>query len=408
MANKEKEKKQEDKKNSNKSDKSKDTKKEDLKDKAKNLLLKHPEIMNNARNLFRNENGTTIVQEVVPRGDAKPCDIMVQGDLQDMELRGLAVHAKALIDENLTRYDRKVALEDALWRAIRTKDNGKFEGKVNASTFDLILSYLEGLKTAKDMAKKEYQIGKEETPVEVKPADEKLETPAKPEKRVVQVTDVTRKIMTPEQEQALKGETPKGEMPAHVSETDKIKYQKFQQSIEQKEEGKKPKSDKEANGREDMEKEQIMKSIEAMEQQIDELKKNLEAPKKEEDKEKKEESDKPVDAMQQIVDSLDKIAGQLEETQQVELLKVAYSIDAVADVLEGKRTAATLQSDLDEEYMKKYFKGGLIEGDKDEKEYMKEFDSDNTTQVEQAQVQLAKGKNNIKLASDRPYVILKD
>jgi hypothetical protein len=405
----------------------KEPKKEDLKAKANNLLLKHPEIVNNARHLFRNENGTTIVQELVPRGDAKPSDIQVQGDIQDMDLRGLAIHAKSLLNDHLLRYDKKVAFEDALWNAIKTKDNGKYQGKVNASTFDLILSYLEGMKTAKELDKKQYQIGdKEESPVEVKPPKQKLdkkpEEESKPEiqepKKVVQVTEVTKKIMTPGQEEALKGETLKGETPEHVSETDKRKFQQFQDREQKKDQDQKEdksKSDKEANnGRIDMEKELVLKTVVAMEAQISELKKSLESSDvtpEEKKEEKKEEEKKPteVDAgVQSILDSLDKLAGQLEETQQVELLKVAYSIDAIADVLEGKRTAATLESDLDEEYMKKYFKGGLREGDADEKSYMSEFNSDLTTQVEQAQVQLAKGKNGIKLASDRPYVILKD
>jgi len=415
MANNDKEKKQDKKEEKKDKPKTDNKVKDDLKAKANNLLLKHPEILNNARHLFRNENGTTIIQEVVPRGDAKPSDIQVQGDLQDMDLRGLAVYAKALLNDNLLKYDKKVAFEDALWSAIKTKDNGKYQGKVNASTFDLILSYLDGMKTAKDLGKKPQQDEKKDVPVEVKPAEEKLGK--KPEdkseetepKKVVQVTEVTRKIMTPGQEQALKGETPKGEKPEHVSETDKRKYQQFQEQKENQDQDDKSKSDKEANnGRNDMEKELVLKTIEVMENQISELKKSLEV-KPEEKKDEKDE--KPVEAstgVKQILDSLDKIAGQLEETQQLELLKVAYSIDAIADVIEGKRTAATLESDLDEEYMKKYFKGGLREGDADEKAYMGEFNSDLTTQVEQAQEQLVKGKSGIKLASDRPYVILKD
>lgn len=413
MDNNDKEKKQDKEDKSKSKDKAegkkKEPKKDDLKAKATNLLLKHPEILNNARHLFRNENGTTIVQEVVPRGDAKPNDIQVQGDLQDMDLRGLAVHAKALLNDNLLKYDKKVALEDALWNAIKTKDNGKYQGKVNASTFDLILSYLEGMKTAKVQEKKPY-LEKEETPVEVKPAEEKMEKDPeeKPEekgpKKVVQVTEVTKKIMTPGQEEALKGETPKGETPEHVSETDKRKFQQFQEKQQKQETGDKPKSDREANnGRKDMDSEKVLKTIEAMETQIADLKKSI--------KDSGSTEEQPVEAtsgVNQILESLDKIAGQLEETQQIELLKVAYSIDAISDVLEGKRTAATLESDLDEEYMKKYFKGGLREGDSDEKGYMNEFNSDVTTQVEQAQTQLAKGKSGIKLASDRPYVILKD
>ena len=49
--------------------KKKDDEKDDIKNKAKALILKHPEVINSARDLFNNENGKTIVEEKVPRGD---------------------------------------------------------------------------------------------------------------------------------------------------------------------------------------------------------------------------------------------------------------------------------------------------------------------------------------------------
>jgi hypothetical protein len=114
----------------------------DEKAKAKGLLAKHPEIMYNARNLFHNENGETIIEESVPRGDEKKEDVIMprtQSDLTDTDLREMAVFASSLVDDTLKQYDQKVAYEDALQRAIGSKDGGKYAGKVNASTFALIM-----------------------------------------------------------------------------------------------------------------------------------------------------------------------------------------------------------------------------------------------------------------------------
>ena len=120
-------------------------KKDDSRVKAKQLLSKHPEIMYNARNLFRNENGKTIVEESVPRGDPKKEEVIMprtQDDLTDSDLREMAVFASSLVDDTLRQYDQKVAYEDALQRAIGAKDGGKYAGKVNASTFVLIMDQM--------------------------------------------------------------------------------------------------------------------------------------------------------------------------------------------------------------------------------------------------------------------------
>jgi len=128
-------------------------KKDDARAKAKQLLSKHPEIMYNARNLFRNENGTTIVEERVPRGDEKKEDAIMprtQGDLTDKDLREMAVFASSLVDDTIKQYDQSVAYEDALQRAIGSKDGGKYAGKVNASTFALIMDQMGKKKQASE------------------------------------------------------------------------------------------------------------------------------------------------------------------------------------------------------------------------------------------------------------------
>lgn len=114
-------------------------------EKAKGLLKNHPEILFNARKLFHNENGQTVIEPKVPRGDEDvESSIMprTQYDLKEDDLQALSKHAKKIIDASIKEYDEKVAMEDALTRAIATLDDGKYAGKVNASTYSLLLDNL--------------------------------------------------------------------------------------------------------------------------------------------------------------------------------------------------------------------------------------------------------------------------
>jgi hypothetical protein len=336
----------------------------DAKAKAKQLLLKHPEIMHDARHLFRNENGTTIVEEIVPRGDQGLPEVLNQGDITDLDLKGLAQYAASLVDPCLVRYDERVAFEDALNKAIWEKDSGMYQGKVNANTFCLIL----------DTMMKKAKTASEEDDTDKKDKEKKPE-----KKKVVQVTDVTRKLMTPEQEAELKGEA-KGEAEG-VSETDKQKYKKYLEKKEKddSQETGKQKDKTSPDKEKEMDKEAALKKIEAMQASIEELKKVMAAQEAEE----KESSEVDAETLSPIVESLDKIAGELEETGDVELMKVAYGIDTVSDVLDGKKEAKVLEMDLDEKFMKEYFKGGIREGEADEKKYMKQFDNDDSAAVEE-------------------------
>jgi hypothetical protein len=126
--------------------------KNDTKSKARLLIMNHPEVLYNAKNLFHNENGKTIIEESVPRGDAKSDSIMPrnQGDLTDSDLRELAVYASSMVDDIIAQYDQKVAYEDALQRAIGSKDSGKYAGKISASTFTLILDQMGKKKQASE------------------------------------------------------------------------------------------------------------------------------------------------------------------------------------------------------------------------------------------------------------------
>lgn len=115
--------------------------------KVGDLLEKHPVVQNTARGLFRNENGTTIVQERVPRGDLPQDEVIMprnEWDLTEDDLKGLAEHAKKSIDPILAKYDEDVAHEDAVARAVSTKDGGKYQGRVSACTQKLILDSMKG------------------------------------------------------------------------------------------------------------------------------------------------------------------------------------------------------------------------------------------------------------------------
>lgn len=122
-----------------------------------------------------------------------------------------------------------------------------------------------------------------------------------------------------------------------------------------------------------------------------------EAPKKDADKAKKEK-----EAALKVAESLDEIASLLESQNDPELVKLAFEIDKVSDVLEGKREAATLESDSDEPYMKQHFHAGAPETDRDEP-YMKEFNTDISTELKDKYQKNQLGKD----ASSLPYKIVK-
>lgn len=131
------------------SKKKKDSKK--TKDKAKQFLMSHPEILYNARDYFRNKNWIQVVEDIVPRGDLKKEEEIYprnQGDLKEDDLRGLAVYASMLLNKDLMDLDPKTAMEDALTMAIGWKDEGKYAGKVNANTFKTILNHMGKIKKA--------------------------------------------------------------------------------------------------------------------------------------------------------------------------------------------------------------------------------------------------------------------
>lgn len=130
-------------------------------------------------------------------------------------------------------------------------------------------------------------------------------------------------------------------------------------------------------------------------------KKKDEGKKDSKKKDKKEDTKK--EAATKIAESLDSIAGLLEKQKDPELLKMAYEIDRVSDVIEGKKEASTLESDSDESYMKKFFQAGVIEADSDES-YMKEFNTDVSAELGDKTKKNQLGKD---ASNSLPYQIVK-
>lgn len=138
---------------------------------TKNLNLQnHPEAANSGNRYFNYNN--RIPQEIVPRFDTKS---PYQGpyDLTEGDLIGLAVYASTLLNKDLLRYNPVVASQDALNMAIRDKDNGRFDNKLNASTYGMVLAYLAEIQKPRISV---------ESPFDLKKA-KKLEKPVTPKKK---------------------------------------------------------------------------------------------------------------------------------------------------------------------------------------------------------------------------------
>lgn len=364
----------------------------------KELLNDHPEVTRNAQDYFNHENGETIIQDRVPRGDANPYSSpmpMNQGDLTNEDLRGLAVYAKDILDPVLHRYDEATAARDALTRTIHEKDGGKYSGRLNASTFDLVLGYMqEDLPKNKmpkdaDMGQSEndkYYEGDNGSDWRVaKKASEYLETeisadkgpepgnPVQPEEVKMSRSDEIRALE--EKLASLKVDEDKESL-ARIAEkvaSDPRSRDLFKQLI--KEAAYKKKEDKESCATKNSGKDQ---------DNGDEDDKKNAMKYSGKDTAEEEDSDCEKSASDSIIEELDKIAGELEQKKDFDLFKVAYQIDIVSDVLQGKKSASTLQSDPDEKFMKQYFEAGKREGDTDENKYMNEFNTDNTKEVANA------------------------
>jgi hypothetical protein len=103
---------------------------------VQNYKNQFPEVRHNAYKYFNYDN--RVVNERVERFDnQRP----YQGpdDFRDADYDQLIRYAKSLINPILAKYSGRVACEDALSLAIRSYDRGRFDGKVNAGRFEVLL-----------------------------------------------------------------------------------------------------------------------------------------------------------------------------------------------------------------------------------------------------------------------------
>ena len=468
------------------------------KKKVQGVMEKHPVVQNGARGLFRNENGTTIVQERVPRGDL-PQDAVImprtEGDLTDDDIEIIVKEAKSLIDPLLEKYDSDVASEDALMKALHSMGGGKYQGRVGANTQKLILDTMKGgkkepaRKKAADVDASGGTKGEIAEEAKAKGLIRQYDT-ALPQQwldefvRKVGGEEAYGKILssfvwayddkgamgfpyplTPEAEELLKkhypryhenlpkggdkqaadidtliesipittgdvGGTPKREKPPKEGGMDKEMLRKEAKDLSRKldalkvllcEDGDSEEveacakladdegTEKEAGKKGKAVCDKCGKSYPAFMNGCPHCAK-ASKKKKAADEEASEvieestESENPEveSADASVVTAIDEIAGMVEkearDNKDLDLFRIAFQLDCVSDYLSGEKDAAVLQSDPDEDFMRKAFHAGALETDSDEP-YMKDFNVDPTKEVAGVV-----GKT----ASALPYAVKKD
>lgn len=152
---------------------------------------------------------------------------------------------------------------------------------------------------------------------------------------------------------------------------------------------------------------EVLAGEETSEEKAESSEEVKETPEKEEtpEEETSEESDdEGIDklAAHKVSETLDEIAGHLEDQNDPELLKLAYEIDLISDVLDGNKEASVLQSDKDEPYVKDHFQAGVDQRDSDEK-YMDEFKTDTSAELQDKAKKKQVGNQVKKEASELPY-----
>lgn len=108
---------------------------------VRRYIASFPETVNNAYKYFNYDH--RVVDERVQRFDAH---MPYKGpqDFSDMDYDGLVSAAEQSLNPTLAKYSKTVACEDALNLAIRSFNNGQFDGKVNAGRFDILLQAMLG------------------------------------------------------------------------------------------------------------------------------------------------------------------------------------------------------------------------------------------------------------------------
>jgi hypothetical protein len=110
-----------------------------------------PEVKNNAYKYFNYDR--RVVEERVPRFDEK-APYVGANQFSDGDYEELVSFAHTKLDQNLAKYSMNVACDDALNLAVRSFRNGRFDGKVNAGRYSVLLGALKA-RCAKSVPKQE-------------------------------------------------------------------------------------------------------------------------------------------------------------------------------------------------------------------------------------------------------------
>jgi len=379
--------------------------------KVSDVLDMHPQVRNTARGLFRNENGTTIVQERVPRGDLPQDEVIMprnEYDLTEDDLKGLAEHAKKIVDPILAKYDEDVANEDAVAKAVWSKDGGKYQSRLSAASQKLVLDLMKGKGASKKAAvdTKMDQRPKETSP-DAKPPELPKDRPmwdwagqtAKPGKKPKESADIDSLVNAIPTSAAdiAKTTSPKSAKPPKEAGMDKEMLRKEADDLRKKLNALKVLLCEDGKEEEEVDIKDAAKAAPVAAQAAPAAK----AP------EAAAEQPREV-ADKTILASLDEIAEMVEkearDKKDLDLFRIAYQIDRVSDYLGGAKEASTLQQDPDEDYMRKAFKSAVNEHDADEP-YMKEFSNDNTKETTRV---VGNVSVQHKQASELPYAVKKD
>jgi len=347
--------------------------------KLEGVLERHPDVRSNARGYFRNENGKTIVQERVPRGDL-PQDAVImprtEADLTDDDIRKIAKEAKSRIDPLLEKYDSDAAMQDAMMKAVWSMGDGMYQNRVGASTQALILDVMKGGGKKSKEASDDAEAADIDTLIESIPVTSGGAGGGQP-----------------------KGKAPQEAAPPKEAMMDKEALRKEAASLSKKLDALKVLLDDEGDGDDVEACEKFAGSkkgpgvpdgtgpfggTDECQMSKKESGKEPEEPGEDESKESEKSKEEPETAEASVVGAIDEIAEMVEkearDKEDLDLFRIAFQLDCVSDYLSGEKDAAVLQSDPDEDFMRKAFHAGAPEKDADEP-YMKEYDTDLTTQV---------------------------
>jgi hypothetical protein len=301
---------------------------------AQNYIGQFPETTNNAYKYFNYDN--RVVNERAETRFDHQAQFKGPEELTNQDYDTILSYAKTLFNPILEKYSHSVACEDALMMAIRSYDRGIYDGKINASKYNLLLATMKNPQPVNSYGQS------------VQPSMHHSAEDIEARKKTIPKNILKRLDIT--------------DVPLKT----KLKPQQRGQGLFVKQPG-------------------VGIVLDKPEKKVE----------KKTDKKSTENTFFKEEAMalknaQQYTERLDAIAAELETISP----ELAYNIDVVSDVIEGKREASTLKFDADEgRYMANRFNMNVRSRESDEP-YMDDFNKSNFEQVMKAR----KNPTPIKLA----------